>query len=147
MKDIRIDFQTAKLAKEKFFCAGNRSIFTHYHKGYTYDGDKNHPESHRKNEIREDNSFYTINGHGSDSSNKYYTLYERPTQSSLQKWLREKHNIIITITHWTKQPVNGEMWDNCFDYDFQQLENHGTTPHKTYEEALEEGLLTALKLI
>lgn len=143
-KDIKVDFNTAKLAKEKFFCAGNRSIFTHYHKGYTYDGDKNHPESHKKNEIREDNSFYTINGHGNDSSNKHYTLYERPTQSSLQKWLREKHNIDV-ISYPSAHIKN--KYIILIISKLELIYDESEIKYDSYEEALEKGLLEALKLI
>jgi len=66
-----------------------------------------------------------------------------PTQSFLQKWLRENHNIHLCVQN-KLSPSNTNMfylykhanqklnWDNYF---------------ATYEEALEKGLLTALKMI
>ena len=84
------------------------------------------------------------------SENDY--LGETPTQSLVQKWLREQHNIRIFIENKTsgefgfiiytvnpdKTEVIGKPWirNSFFILSF-----------KTYEEALEEGLLQALKLI
>ena len=75
-------------------------------------------------------------------------FYPAPTQSLLQKWLREKHNIHIVVNptiemHWTfglinlgneNIKLNGPIVYNNHDYN-------------TYEEALEIGLQEALKLI
>jgi len=62
-----------------------------------------------------------------------------PTQSLLQKWLRENHNIHIVIS-----PTMGAI--------IVELLNPALTwgsipPQKSYEEALEAGLIEALKLI
>ena len=71
-----------------------------------------------------------------------------PTQSLLQKWLREKHRIDIDITRCTIQNNN-----NGVGYQYEFNENKGEdggscfTVFDTYEEALEKGLQEALKLI
>ena len=70
---------------------------------------------------------------------------EAPTQSLAQKWIREKMNIHIEIyaivAGWgwilTKCEGNGSTIKNMEDFNFLD----------TYEEALEEGLKEALKLI
>jgi len=71
-----------------------------------------------------------------------------PTQSLLQKWLREKHNIDIYVKR------DRSSWRNTYwDYFIEHLtlpsiqsSVGGTTPN-TYEEALEVALFEALKLI
>lgn len=62
----------------------------------------------------------------------------------IQKWLREVHSISINIDDYI---TNGKV---KFDYRVKELgsqdfEDNG--PYKTYEEALEQGLYQAVKLI
>lgn len=74
----------------------------------------------------------------------FYTL--SPTQSLLQKWLREKHKIHISI-----YPIKNywQMDLRCCDLEklchisFVDCNNE----FKTYEEALEQGLKETLTLI
>ena len=65
-------------------------------------------------------------------------IYEAPTQSLLQKWLREKYNLIVWV-----YPSK--------DNDFFQFEINNkiifSNQSKTYEQSLEIGLIKALKLI
>ena len=77
-----------------------------------------------------------------DLSNKHYTIYEAPTQSLLQKWLREEHNIHITITS-----ISQESWQYHITKPGQRLGDNYEEDFYTYEEALESGLHQALKLI
>jgi len=120
MEETKVTFETAKLAKNKRF-----DIETH-----TVD--------------------YMLNGNyvgerGACISCTEYAL--APTQSLLQKWLREIHNILIdvgssfngySVEVMTKDSNN--KWLNMeFSSDNEQYE--------TYEEALEAGLQEALKLI
>lgn len=73
---------------------------------------------------------------------------KRPTQSLLQKWLREKHNYFLVVK------CNGK---GKFDFHGYYISDHtiyndieiGAEPYRfnTYEEALETGLKEALKLI
>ena len=68
------------------------------------------------------------------------------TQSLLQRWLREVHNIYIFIS-------STRISDNKrnYEYDVQQDKDLQRVFYKdkilTYEQALEEGLCEALKLI
>jgi hypothetical protein len=77
----------------------------------------------------------------------FYTYPNVPTQSLLQKWLREVHEISVESTScW---------WDDGkkeFEYNVYKKDLGGDSPcslsvFKTYEEALEVGLQEALKLI
>lgn len=78
--------------------------------------------------------------------------YQAPTQSLLQKWLREVYKIRIYITqkvagdfgfeiyipNSNKEKIAGKPWERV---------SYFTQHYSTYEEALEAGLQEALKLI
>ena len=119
MKEQLINFSTAKLAKKKGF-----NWKTMYH----YCGRK------------------VISGGGyetSENSYRHTTLIDAPTQSFLQKWLREERDITIEISFDTI--TFGYRIFNPFkssDYFSKWI-----FKTFTYEEALEEGLLAGLKLI
>ena len=71
-----------------------------------------------------------------------------PTQSLLQKWLREKHNIDISIHRsfsMNKSYHYCILIDNNYDEgnELQQV----CAPNRTYEEALEDALIKSLNLI
>jgi len=82
-----------------------------------------------------------------------------PRQGLLQKWLREKHNIDVTVitNFFFKRERLGYLYeiarfvDNVQDgkdYNSEQLKKVGKEQgFQTYEEALETGLQEALKLI
>ena len=123
MKEQLITFETAKLAKEKGFDEFGK----HYY-----------------NKTGKEFSFYAkLANHTTGVHNLTCTA---PTQSLLQKWLREVHKI-----HVTTVSSRGGSW-GCWIYD---LDNYGNiTPwsldeleYPSYEEALAEGLHAALKLI
>lgn len=126
MKDQLITFGTAKLAKEKGF---NITVTSMY---------------------RGDGSIRT----GEDYL-QYLCLGDTcvaPTQSLLQKWLREEHNIHLTVDNG----INGYYCYLRIREIGKLVENHKTdefwvneqgNPSKTYEEALGAGLVEALNLV
>lgn len=79
-----------------------------------------------------------------DNSHLYVTL--APTQDELHTWLREQHNIWVTISFGYKiewnvwQPKSGYIWNMK-----EPTLNGGL--HCSYEKAFETGLQRALKLI
>lgn len=115
MEEEKISFETAKLAKEKHFNIRTRTYFD-------------------KKEIKEISKLTSHN----DSSNRI----SRPTQSLLQKWLREGHNIDVeaqkdygfytAVIYLPGRYKPSHQWKQEFG---------------SYEEALEIGLQEALKLI
>ena len=118
MEEQLITFETAKLAKEKGF---DIRVKCSYVKGRLF----------RRTKRKRDN--------WNKFDDKYYSA---PTQSLLQKWLREtrlvnNYSIVVTV-HFTSF---SQYW---FD-----INNGKKTGDKfdTYEEALEKGLQEALKLI
>ena len=157
MKDTLIQYDTAVLAKEKNFL-----VYTDYwfentkETGITtnnYGLDRNYP--------RKEIELCSIEYPGEEGTEDYIKLeldkddslisYEKgfyfaPTQSLLQKWLREVHNIHVS------SDINEEgTWDfvlidikilTCM---FNSLNTD--IAYNTYELALEEGLKQALLLI
>ena len=129
MKEQLITFETANLAKKKRFDWECRDFINE-----TQDGN-----------LVEDSLL--------ENYNNMPHLISFPTQSLLQKWLREVHHIVIDNTCYfslTKFTLklhtfeNGEFIGTVID-SVRDVKNRVT--YKSYEEALEEGLQEALKLI
>lgn len=75
--------------------------------------------------------------------NNKYNDFEAPTQSLLQKWLREKYSLHITIFSSSQ-----ESWMYRITKPHQQLnEDFYDEDYDTYEDALEAALIKALNLI
>lgn len=122
LKEKLISFETAKLAKEKKF-----DILCE------------HSFSEHNSAIQENNQ------NGFRNWNKEYkNSYSRPTQSLLQKWLREVHGTIIYVV-----PFKDIGDDNNDPIRFKVFTTKtiNSKEYKTYEEALEIGLYQALLLI
>jgi hypothetical protein len=132
MKETLITFETAKLTKEKGFdWIVSEAYDLEGNLGNYYDIVGEEP-------FTEDNTDYDALRHNA------------PTQEVLKKWLREKHNIHMTVDlfpHTEKEKMyqvhgdykNGDYW-NWVDYD-------GNGTFSNYEDALEFGLQEGLKLI
>ena len=127
MKEQLIEYNTAKLAKEKGFNEFTKYLF--------FDGKEGETNTKTCN----------TNFH----SSRYFSA---PAQCLLQKWLREKHKIFISI--WL-HPHHKENTQEGYSSGVQSINSKnqgeilldGFTIYSTYEEALEEGLYEALKLI
>ena len=76
----------------------------------------------------------------SDHNNSDNLDISAPTQALLQKWLREIHGIIISINY------NHEIKKYCATIEETYYYEFAYDWYLTYEEALEKGLLAALKL-
>ena len=140
MEDQIISFETAKLAKEKRFNTPQAVIIHDVFK-YTliYDSSKEWSE--------EKQDYIEIPYYESQQyEDKHYKLNPNecfaPTQSLLQKWLREIYSIIVSVdiqddrTYFISlTAISNSTGDNIWGN------------YKTYEEALESGLQAALKLI
>lgn len=135
MKEQLISFETAKLAKEKGF-----NIPTLY--GYNI-----------KEEVLQHIDYASYSpGEPEILITDFIKSweYQAPTQSLLQKWLREEHEIHIEIyrmsNHFKCRIVGKD--DRFGDDDIYRMrEYHRGLQGNTYEEALEKGLQEALKLI
>ena len=152
MEDTLISFETAKLAKEKEFLEIS-----------------NYPLWFNSNGV-EASDFEDLWNVKKSEYFKHECIL-RPTQSLLQKWLREVHNIHIEVLpRYQPKKLNTEevlySWAiSCKPFDKYDGHNdvlnhwigiHNGAPYiedifyhvvKTHEEALEFGLQEALKLI
>lgn len=74
-------------------------------------------------------------------------LCYRPTQSSLQSWLRDVNDIHVYVNHY-EFVVEGS---DGYYFHISKSVRHSNTMYEgkfeTYEEALEEGLQKAIKLV
>lgn len=128
MKEELIKYNTAKLADEKGFRIGckyaiNENDEVESSDEYTGDPYFTHEE--------------TIEA----TDNTEVPHYLCPTQSLLQKWIREEKNVDVFVVPAIKEEhyewlINGEGFEMECDEAFG-----------TYEEALENGLYESLKLI
>ena len=129
MEDTLIGFEVAKLAKEKGFDIPQNKMYSFGSEMFSsileikfHDGNKHECSIEP----------YNWNGKIGVTSTKYYSA---PTQSLLQKWLREVHKKDVYC--W---PCESQIDDS----------NTTWTSGKavgTYEEVLEVGLIEALKAI
>ena len=138
MEDQLISFETAKLAKEKGF---NEKVFKQY-KNDNFLG-------------RISKSIDVVIGPYEELLLAEIDCYAAPTQSLLQKWLRENHNYVVLVAYreTSDKAVRGI---NSVYFDTEIYHLIGGDAFKiykfesnsdVYEDALEIGLQKALKLI
>ena len=156
MEEQLVSFETAKLAKEKginipshsyYFEDGEFKEFkicdTYGYYGEEYTIDRGEFYNNWNDEWLTKKSGERC--FGCDKANGYFETFSAPTQSLLQKWLREEHNIDVEARLVERL--------NTRNYLIKLYKNN--TPvissifhfYKTYEEALELGLIEALNLI
>ena len=134
MTDQLISFKTAKLAKEKGFNEQCKMIHIDC---------PEYPNWHDKIGTY-DTMPHLVKG---------CKVTNIPTQSLLQKWLREKHNIHIfigrriNINKWDSHAYSLLLSSKEYIKERTQEKFHNQNIYDTYEEALEQGLIEALKLI
>lgn len=123
MQEQLISFETAKLAKEKGFdtidCTGYYHINSGYTKGFAF--------------------CY------SDVNTQDEEVILAPTQSLLQRWLREVHKVHVSVDI----DISDEWYFSMYDLNSKRNSEIPTvfSHHLAYEEALEEGFKQALLLI
>ena len=130
MQEELVSFKVAKLAKDKGFDWLVTNMFK--------------IGAISKGVIEEDNLYDNVN------KLKSSAVWSRPTQSLLQRWLREVHNIhFITkpyIESLGKKEITGyyipTICTSSLDEYIEFDDNYST-----YEEALDEGLFQALNLL
>jgi hypothetical protein len=123
MREQLISFETAKLAKELGFNWDVAYFFKF--KGF------------KKDTIKEDKTLILCD-HNQGVS------ISRPTQSLLQKWIRETYEIDVESRRLVM--ADGRKLYQCFVYKPPTV-NLQKGRFSSYEEALEKGLQEALKLI
>ena len=134
MEDQIISFETAKLAKEKGFNVPVRSMYL---------------DSELFLDKNTKGNYNDPNWVSSWRTSPTHDTLSAPTQSLLQKWLREVHRIdIYCYPNYDKKGVTFQVNLYTDPYvKFKDTNHFYKGGYKTYEEALEEGLYEALKLI
>jgi len=139
MKDEIISYETANLAKEKGFNIPTRNFYA--------DESWNDDKLYACNEVG-----YPDFTNDMESDHGFGDIILTPTQSQLQRWLREVHDLDVSpYPHYTNK------WRFTIqEFNFRHHRGHfgvcvtkdwsGINP-TTYEQALELGLQDALKLI
>jgi len=108
-----ISFETAKLAKEKGFAVPNKMVYSEH--GGIFE-----------------RATWPFNDYQEQS------IYAIPTQSLLQKWLRDEHELFVWVEHGAKKTHDVLIgWSRV-----AQLKGL-----EVYEDALEAGLFKALKML
>ena len=138
MKEQVINYETAKLAKEKGF---NIDVVKYYNpKGYC-------TESYGYQTDRYESSNWN-NGQGSYPTLSKDVECSAPTQSLLQKWLREKHELsleIFSLSYHNKIQFTFNLKKlNKYEIAILSKDN---LHYNSHEEALGAGLIESLKLI
>jgi hypothetical protein len=118
MEDQIVSLETAQLAKNNNF---DLAVSSHY---------------------LSDGKFSSIKG--KYPNGRIDNLYAAPTQSLLQRWLREKHKYYIQVMYNKRGNFSVMLVDSSDNVLSDTL--YGET-YSTYEEALEKGLVETLKLI
>ena len=88
------------------------------------------------------------------SKNNIEAAYNAPTQSLLQKWIREVHNIHINIDYGCGITLRNEYYQYSYSLEDinkaeeeERFEQFAGEIYPTYEASLEAGLYNALLLI
>jgi len=157
MKEQLISFETAKLAKEKGF----------FYKTPKYYPTENPHSIHKDVEgvgilgtLHEDTLYQKYTKIHEESGLLEYqiaTMISAPTQSILQKWLRDSHAINVESNYlpniekfrclYKPMHIQGAHFKNPKEYEKNVGKYYSTLNHNTYEKALEEGLKEALLLL
>lgn len=76
--------------------------------------------------------------------NKSKTQLSRPTQSSLQKWLREERKLFICVKH----RITGSQEEPIIEFTYNGTNGErNNIYYDTYEKALENALFECLQMI
>jgi len=155
MKEDLITFKTAKLAKEKGFEIPSARFYCtdgviRFHPFSIFHLDEDEVDELEEDSILINDGKFIVSLW--EDRNLTIGNILAPTQSLLQKWLREGHNINVSVRHVIEDYYICEMTFLSSRYMFKDahkiyLYSLIGTHFKTYEEALEKGLQEALKLI
>jgi predicted transcriptional regulator len=147
MKNEKVTFDTAKLAKEKGFNEMVEGSLTKY---LTTKVDPESPEGGPfgwiEGELETSSEYFRNNDPGADYSCKNYIMYGWPTQAQLQRWLRDVHNIQVYCYSNTKNS-EGIYRDYVVHVNERAINDARDEEFQTYEEAMEVGLQVALEMI
>jgi len=128
MQDQLVSFETAKLAKDKKFIFYGRDSACYLMNGQSFP------------------STYNLQNYDAAVAREFSKFIYAPTQSLLQRWLREVHKIEAGVNYNYYQ-VAGKITYQKIVISNNYLNYRCTGSFNSYEEAFEESLKEALKLI
>lgn len=133
-----ITLPTAKLAKEKGFNLYSPAYYT-----------CDNPASGKPGNQLSIKGYAKWIDLGDEDSQEGTLIYSAPTQSMLQKWIREIHHIHVHVNSYAfgYYPLHDNTPTPLESWEIDRRWENNTAQHKTYEAALEEGLIKALELI
>lgn len=138
--NVCVSYKLAKKLYQIGFQVGTPQCITQYTRDYIYDGDPQHPESHKKGEIDMFGFWHKNNLVEKD-------VFECPTVDVLITWLLFYHNIYVMAVP-EMDANNNVVWY----YETRRLENNriSSTRNGFYQsriEAIESGLEAAVDAI
>ena len=138
IKERYVEYETAKLACESGFDIQTEKCYGEL-KEYTYEDVRNHG----KDKVVESKPPHLITRQLiTEHSHRTFICYA-PTQALLHRWLREKHELFVSI-----YPLKtGWAFDVRPTTPISSSKTQTIEGHDTYEDALEVGLNKGLKLI
>lgn len=133
-KEDYVSLEVAKLLKEKGY---NEYCAAYYHLNWE--------------NMTEEECFEVAPNHDFRNKDNGYRV-GAPTLYEAQKWLRNKYNIHIIVetdynNMYSLKCSNSQDCEMCIELDRLPKEDSEIYIYKSYEEALNEGILEALKLI
>lgn len=148
MQEKLVDRATAVLAKEKRFDWKCRGYYSSLH-----------------NTVMTNGTLHGAVDHNNPYYDKFagYPYYSAPTQSLLQKWLREIHKLHLSVVyshdhnkysvagfdqfHGDELKKRNPRSEGRFPYPYKSNFKQHYWKYETFEEALEVGLFEALNLL
>jgi len=136
MEERLVSFETAKLAKDKGFNEFTDTLWS------------THDDWGDKYNTLHDEGYAKWNSHeGGYITSKTEQLYSAPTQSLLQKWIRDTHKLRLEVQSLIDCTYAYSIYQELQDGNYCKQIAFEYTEQSSYEEALETGLKHALKLI
>lgn len=122
-----VNFETAKILKAKGFNLKVINFYNYERLSCLSDKDR-----------QLNDGLVNYNPINWNSTKEHYT--SAPSIAEVVMWLFEKHNVWIQVHRWTNQPVDDEIWINCFAA-YVNGDNMDAaifkTPAAAYEAAIE----------
>lgn len=124
-------FDLCRLLKDSGYREGSDKFLVIYDEDYVYDEDPNHPESHRKGEMRVYDRYFK-------NCQEVPNSYELPTLEKINDWLLKEKGAYICITIANKRYFDYDIYVkvNSLTFDKYELLMHSgnkcTTPDDAY---------------
>lgn len=136
-----VNFELAKKLRKLGFDDACNMSYTEYQSDYVYDGDPEHPESHKKGEI----GIYDFWNRNSENEKHSYSM---PHVYDVQRWFRERGLSVEPFLDNTcvENIANGqEIWRYKIK-DIKRNTEISSRKYSKYEDAVIDGLLTACRV-